>query len=121
MQKKQIFIHKISCNPRGPALHILKAAYFLTIAAPKPSSSSIAQPRWQRIFKRLTPLASEEAVSLKKHHQDLKETTSLLVHIYIRLLVYHSLNIPHPRRVLHTVYTHTIHTFSSPFLKVPQN
>ncbi len=64
---------------------------------------------------------SEEAVSLKKHHQDLKETTSLLVHIYIRLLVYHSLNRPLSRRVLHTVYTHTIHTFSSPFLKVPQN
>ncbi len=62
-------------------------------------------------------LAVEAISSLKKHHQDLKGTTSLLVHIYIRLLVYHSLNKPHSQRVLHTVYTHTIHEFLSPYFK----
>ena len=47
-------------------------APLLTITPPKQSSSSIAQPRWQGIFKRLTSLFSAEAVSLKKHHQDLE-------------------------------------------------
>jgi len=41
-------------------------APLLTITAPKPSSSSIAQPGWQGIFKRLPSLFSEETVSLKK-------------------------------------------------------